>query len=127
LEETMANHETRAEKAHHEQEAPAAKKGPEIVDIDLTAKLLTIASASANNAGLRAVYAAAQHQLNKINATIQEGIDKVRKAEAEAISKKEAEDAEAARQAKRKAEDEALEASRKAEADAKKAEARPSA
>jgi hypothetical protein len=114
----MANHETRAEKHDREQEAPAAKKGPEIVDIDLTAKLLTIASASANNAGLRAVYAAAQHQLNKINATIQEGIDKVNKAQADKIAAEEAKVIEDARQAKRKAEDEAA-AKAKEEAKAK--------
>ena len=55
-------------------------KGPEIVDIDLTTKLLTIAHHSANDAGLRAVHAAARHQLMELNAGIQEQIDKVNKA-----------------------------------------------
>ena len=51
-----------------------AKEGPEIVDIDLTQKLLTIAHHSANDAGLRAVHAAARHQLHELNAGIQEQI-----------------------------------------------------
>jgi hypothetical protein len=99
-------------------------KGPEIVDIDLTTKLLTIAHHSANDAGLRAVHAAARHQLMELNAAIQEGIDKVNKANADKIAADEAKAVEEARLAKRKAEDDEAAAAKKAEKVEHKTEAR---
>jgi hypothetical protein len=110
--------------AEHEKAKPAKKQGPELVDIDLTMKLLTIAHHSANDAGLRAVHAAARHQLHELNGTIQEGIDKVNKAEADKIAAEEAKAVEDAKVAKRKAEDEEAAAAKKAEKSEHKNEAR---
>jgi len=107
---------------HSPKEATMAErkegKGPEIVDIDLTTKLLTIAHHSANDAGLRAVHAAARHQPVELNAGIQEQIDKVNKAQADKIAADEAKAVEDARQAKRKAEDEEAAAAKKTEDEA---------
>jgi hypothetical protein len=114
----MAEHETRAQQAQHEKDDAAAKKGPEIHDIDLTHKLLAIAAASGGDANLRAIHQAAREQLGKINLTMQEQYDKVRKAEADKIMAAEAKAAEEAKQAKRKAEDEAA---KKAEDELRKA------
>jgi hypothetical protein len=106
------SHPKEATMAEHKE---GKAKGPEIVDIDLTTKLLTIAHHSANDAGLRAVHAAARHQLMELNAGIQEQIDKVNKAQADKIAADEAKVIEDARLAKRKAEDEEATAAKKAE------------
>lgn len=108
-------------KNEHEpvKKAKSEDKGPEVVDIDLTRKLLQIANGAQGNAAYRAIGAAAANQLNKINAQIQESIDKVRQAETDRINEEEDKRREEVIKAQRKAEDDR----RKAEDEARKAEA----
>ena len=95
---------------------PKEVKAPEIKDLDLTQKLLTIAHHSASDAALRATHAAARTQLAKLNQVIQDEVDKQRAEAAKAAAAEEAKAAEEARLAKRKAEDEEAAATKKTEA-----------
>jgi colicin import membrane protein len=94
-------------------------KHPEIADVDLTHKLLAIASASAGDTTLRATHAAARTKLGELNKVMQDQLDKQRDEARKAQEAADAKAAEEAKVAKRKAEDEAA---KKAEEDRKKAE-----
>jgi hypothetical protein len=105
--------------SHYPEEATMAEpkpetKDPEIHDLDLTQKLLTIANHSQGDPNLRATHAAARVQLAKLNKAIQDQVDKRNEEAAKAQAALEAKAVEDARIAKRKAEDEALEVAKRA-------------
>jgi hypothetical protein len=102
-----------------EQPEQSKAKHPEIADVDLTAKLLAITTASANDPALRATHAAARAKLGEMNKTMQDELDKQRETARKAQEEADRKAAEEAKEAKRKAEDEAA---KKAEDDRKKAE-----
>lgn len=90
-------------------------KAPEIADIDLTHKLLAIASTSGGDPTLRATHAAARAKLAEMNKVLQDAVDKQREEARKELEAADAKAAEEAKLAKRKAEDEA-EAAAKASA-----------
>jgi hypothetical protein len=92
-------------------------KHPEIADVDLTHKLLAIASASSGDASLRATHAAARTKLAELNQAMQDQIDKQREDARKAQEAADAKAAEEAKVAKRKAEDEAAATAKKAAED----------
>jgi membrane protein involved in colicin uptake len=94
-------------------------KDPEIQDVDLTHKLLAIASTSGGDASLRATHAAARGQLAKLNQVLQDAVDKQREEARKEQEEADAKAAEEAKLAKRKAEDEAEAAAKKAEDEAR--------